>query len=105
MPPKARTFLPIVLCLFLLAACGMTQSTPEAYLPYYFVTVPANATPTPTPFQPSSAHVSDGLALPAQPRVEILPTLPPQLLTATPLPTATPPAQPPEFVTPPPTPA
>ncbi len=103
MPPKALTFPSIALCLFLLSACGVTQAAPEVSLPYYFATVPANATPTPTPFQPPNTQFSAGLALPGQPQVEnIPPTLPPQLPTATPLPTAAPPAQPPELVTTPP---
>ncbi len=89
--PGVRSFLLFVLCLFLLAACGVTQSVPEVSLPYYFVSVPANATPTPTPFQPFvPIHSNQPLAgLPGQPPTEILPALPPQLVTATPFPTAT----------------
>jgi LCP family protein required for cell wall assembly len=86
----ARYLFLVVLCLTL-AACGVAQATPAVYVPYYFVTVPANATPTPTPFQPlllvaSGQQLS---VLPGQSQPEISPTLPPQLLTATPLPTAT----------------
>jgi len=99
---NARTSSLIVLCLFLLTACGVMQAAPEAYVPYYFVTVPADATATPTPFQPSSPVSQEGLVLPIQPQVEISPTLPPQLVMATPLPTATLLAHAPELVTTPP---
>lgn len=102
----ARFFLILVLCLFL-SACGLAPPTTEVYVPYYFVTVPANATPTPTPFQPFiPVSVEQQLAvLPGQPQADVSPTLLPQLVTATPLPTATPPvdAQPvPELATTPP---
>lgn len=99
----ARNSFLIVLCLFILTACGVTQAAPEVYLPYYFVTIPANATPTPTPFQPF-IPVAFGQQLPAppgQPQATISPTLPPPLVTATPLPTATPLTQPPELASPP----
>ncbi len=87
----ARTSLLTVLCLFILAACGSAQATPKAYLPYYFVTVPADATPSPTPFQPpiQASDRESVSVFPDQPQTESSPTLPPQLVTATPLPTAT----------------
>lgn len=102
--PGARNSFLIVLGLFLLTACGVTQAAPEVYVPYYFVTVPANATPTPTPFQPFIPIASNQQfsVLPGAPQAEGSPTLYPQLVTATPLPTATLLAQVPELVTTPP---
>lgn len=99
--PGARIFSLFLLSLFFLTACGGTQAAPKVDLPYYFVAVPADATPTPTPFQPflPIASQPQQSALPGQPQAEILPTLPPRLMTATPLPTATLPAQVSELVT------
>lgn len=103
--PGVRNSLLMVLGLFLLAACGVTQAAPSVYVPYYFVTIPENATLTPTPFQPSIllASTPQFALLPGQSQTGILPTLPPPQSTATPLPTATLQEQIPELAgTPPP---
>jgi polyisoprenyl-teichoic acid--peptidoglycan teichoic acid transferase len=51
-----RRFIPAVLLIFLLTACGL-QSTPEPVhgLPFYVVTPAGLSSPTPTPFQPALA--------------------------------------------------
>ncbi len=100
--PCARVYFLIALCLFILTACGVTQAAPEASLPYYFVSVPTDATPTPTPFQPSIPVSSEEQPLLPRSPAQVSPTLPPQLAIATPLPTATPLAQVPELATTPP---
>ena len=89
------TILFAVILLIFLTACGVQ---PEPYSPYYLVTPPADATVTPTPFQPSRAAFEPLLitALPA-----LIPTLPHPIPSASPFPTATqPPNQPnPQVVT------
>lgn len=88
-----------------LTGCGEIPAVSQPVRPYYFVTAPPNATPTPTPFQPltlSGAQSSLSI-LPAPPAIQASPTLPPQVFTATPLPTAAAPSTPPQAqVTPPP---
>ncbi len=68
----------IILLVFLLTGCGAAPAPMSAPLPYILITVAPNASPTPTPFQPSlytpTAFYADN-------------TLP----TATPSPTPTPP--------------
>ncbi len=74
---------------------------PQAYSPYYLVTVPPNATPTPTPFQPFAPVALNQQAQAAQ-QAAASPTLPAILPTNTPFPTPTAPSivQPtPEMVT------
>lgn len=74
-----------------LAACGV--ATPQAYSPYYLVTIPDNATATPTPFQP---YTNVELVIP-QINFQTIATatLPALEPTVTPIATATPaPAQP-----------
>lgn len=90
----------IIIASFLFLSSCAPFSQPAPYSPYYFVTVGPDSTATPTPFQPSG---SVSLALPqaAQP-ILASPTLPPPVVTATPLATTTlPPAtQPtPEVIT------
>jgi LCP family protein required for cell wall assembly len=87
-----RTSLPVlaVICLFL-TACGITP--PQAYSPYYLVTAPPNASPTPTPFQPApNGQTGFQAAIPASSPVALVTaTLPPLFETLTPIPSATPP--------------
>lgn len=73
-----------------LTGCGGAPPVSQPARPYYFVTAPPNATPTPTPFQPLAlTGAGSSLAvLPAPPVAQASPTLPPQVFTATPLPTA-----------------
>jgi LCP family protein required for cell wall assembly len=93
-----QPFIILALCLCLSSCVPIAEAAP--YSPYYLVTVGPDATATPTPFQP---YVSVSLAVPqATQPLFASPTLPPVLVTATPLPTSTfPPAvQPtPEVVT------
>jgi len=72
----------------LIAACIplSAEQTPEAYSAYYLVTVPPDATATPTPFQPDAAVALDN----QQPLAS--PTLPALLSTTTPFPTSTTPS-------------
>lgn len=97
-----RTFQVLIL-LFLITACGTAQAQTAPYQPYYFVTVPPNATATPTPFQPLELiSASQQINLPTQAQLPVTATLPPQIITSTPFPTATSPVdiQPtPEMVT------
>ena len=86
-----RFILALILVPFL-AACLAEPAAPVAYSPYYFVTVPPNATPTPTPFQPvipGSSASQQLVVLPTLAQSEVSSTLPPPLITATPFPTAT----------------
>ncbi|PWH16925.1 MAG: hypothetical protein DDG60_03255 [Anaerolineae bacterium] len=85
-----RPHVSLLIAIFLLVACTEGQTVPAAPLPYYFVTAAPNATFTPTPFQPLAPSASQPLAaLPLQLPMAVSPTLPPKLVTATPLPTAT----------------
>lgn len=76
-------FLWAILLSLILTACG--NPPPQAYSPYYFVTAPANASATPTPFQPQLA--ADNATLPAPLATATLPALIP---TLTPIATETP---------------
>jgi len=79
-----NSWITIVFLALLLAGCASLsaeQLPSDNYSPYYLVKVPADASPTPTPFRPIAVVV-----LGNQP-VEVTP-----LPTATPFPTATPPA-------------
>ena len=73
----------IFLAVFLAGCASMPAEQPpsDAYSPYYLVKVPANASPTPTPFRPIAVVVLGNQPVEATP-----------LPTATPFPTATPPA-------------
>lgn len=75
-----KTLFLIFLAGLFLTACESVR--PQISQAYVFVTVPANATPTPTPFQPEGGDI--GLAIRATT------TLPPLLPTLTPLATPTP---------------
>ncbi len=71
----------------MLTACG--TATPQAYSPYYMVTIPENATATATPFQPDAPTEQTQLS----PTIQFTATLPAP--TTTPIPTIPPaPAQP-----------
>jgi polyisoprenyl-teichoic acid--peptidoglycan teichoic acid transferase len=75
----------LALCLCLSSCAPVVESV--SYSPYYFVTVGPDATATPTPFQP---YVAVSLAVPQATQSTLAsPTLPLQLITATPLPTST----------------
>ncbi|HRK88180.1 MAG TPA: LCP family protein [Anaerolineales bacterium] len=92
MKPIFRTFLTALLA-FVLTACGASAaaSVPEqAPLPFILITSAPNASPTPTPFQPS-------LFTPTQPSLysfESTPAAQIVLPTETPFPTATPQSSP-----------
>jgi LCP family protein required for cell wall assembly len=76
-----RRIIVSILLLILVTACT-PATAPEAYSPYVFVTIPANASPTPTPFQPPAAHMAaQASAAPV--------LLPAPAATLTPIPTAT----------------
>ncbi len=75
-----KTLFFIFLAGLFLTACESAR--PQISQAYVFVTIPANATPTPTPFQPEGVDM--GLAIRATA------TLPPLLPTLTPLATPTP---------------
>ena len=81
-----RTLLTIVLTIFLIAGCAAPSGIPTAPLPaasptsLFLVTVPANATPTLTPFQP---FAEDGTPTPFLPASD---TALPDALTATQVP-------------------
>ena len=77
------TILLAVILLILLSACG---AQPESYSPYYLVTPSANASATPTPFQPSGQAFQPVL-MTAQPA--LIPTLAHPMPSASPFPTAT----------------
>src|SRR5687768_14846090 len=97
-----NALLSTVFLAILVAACApfSAEQAPEAYSPYYLVTVPPDATATPTPFQPFAP-----VALNQQsqaPQQAASPTLPAILPTNTPFPTPTTPStvQPtPELIT------
>jgi polyisoprenyl-teichoic acid--peptidoglycan teichoic acid transferase len=79
--------------LFLIFLAGLfftacESARPQVSQAYVFVTVPPNATPTPTPFQPEGAGVVS--AQPTRPALQATATLPPLLPTLTPLATPTP---------------
>lgn len=75
----------LAVCLCLSACAPFAEPAP--YSAYYLVTVGPDATATPTPFQP---YISVSLAVPqATQSILASPTLPLQLITATPLPTST----------------
>ncbi|PKN93584.1 MAG: hypothetical protein CVU44_09560 [Chloroflexi bacterium HGW-Chloroflexi-6] len=83
-----KTLFFIILISLILTACGTPP--PQAYSAYYFVTAPANATATPTPFQPQMAADD---AIPQA--ILATATLPALVPTLTPIWTETPPpAQP-----------
>ncbi len=74
----------------LITACGAPATPPQASLPFILITSAPNASPTPTPFQPS-------LATPTQPLIyqnNSNPTAQLFLPTETPIPTASPQASP-----------
>ena len=74
-----------VFLLFVLCSCA-AESAPEPYSPYYFVVAAADATATPTPFQPSNtSSQSAGQVV----RPDVLATIPVLMASATPFPTAT----------------
>ena len=73
-----------VIFLMLLSACG---AQPEPYSPYYLVTPSANASATPTPFQPSG-NAFEPVLMTAQPA--LIPTLAHPMPSASPFPTTTP---------------
>ena len=55
-PSAMKTILMIVLLALLVAGCATppaAEPAPDDYAPYYLVTVPPDASPTPTPFQPA----------------------------------------------------
>jgi len=82
-------YLALFFCLgFLLGACAAAPvaPAPATVSPYYFVVVPPDATPTPTPFQPS-VSLAPGQPDPAKPQPTS--SLPPQPVTTTPFPTST----------------
>ncbi len=70
----------------MLSLCSCAAE-PEPYSPYFFVSAAANATATPTPFQPAG-YSSQFVAQPAQ-LASVSPTLLPMPASATPFPTAT----------------
>jgi LCP family protein required for cell wall assembly len=80
------TLLIAFVLMILLAACG-AEPEPAVYSPYYFVSAAADATATPTPFQPSG-NASQAISQ-AEPTLSVSPTLPPAPIPATPFPTAT----------------
>lgn len=77
-----------------LALTGCDASAPQVYSPYYLVTVPPNASPTPTPFQPEI--IDTPAAVEAVPQAALASaTLPALVATTTPIATTTPvPTQP-----------
>ncbi|MCS6993799.1 MAG: LCP family protein [Anaerolineales bacterium] len=103
--PLVRTVWHALVAIFLLTSCGEIQTAPSPVLPYYFVTAPANATPTPTPFQPFIPAIGGQplAALPPTLPLQLSATLPPQVVTATPLPTAIPATPPAPLLNTPPT--
>jgi LCP family protein required for cell wall assembly len=79
-----HTWFVILLLAFLAAGCDALpadQPPPDDYAPYYLVTVPPDASPTPTPFRPIAQVSLNQQQAPATP-----------LPTTTPFPTATLPA-------------
>jgi polyisoprenyl-teichoic acid--peptidoglycan teichoic acid transferase len=79
-----RTLFLAILASLLLSACGPSAS--QVSQEYYFVSVPANATATPTPFQPEG--ISPAGEQPTR-LAQVTSTLPPLLPTLTPIATAT----------------
>ncbi len=78
----------IIFAILMIMLCSCAaQPAPEPYSPYYFVSAAADASATPTPFQPSG-HLSQPLAQATQPETNPA-TLPAPLVSATPFPTAT----------------
>jgi LCP family protein required for cell wall assembly len=90
--------------LLLITACIplSVEQIPQAYSPYYLVTIPPDATATPTPFRPYVPVALNNDQVQASQAALSSPTLPPLLPTTTPFPTPTTPStvQPtPELVT------
>ncbi len=85
----------IVSLTFLLVSCTTAQAEPAAYQPYYFVTAPPDSTATPTPFQPINlvSSAAQPVILPTHAQTLVTATLPPLIVTSTPFPTASAPAE------------
>lgn len=81
---KTNHFLLIILLAVMMAGCATlpAEQSPDDYSPYYLVTVPPDASPSPTPFQPSTGALAPTIA--ASDNQQIIP-----VLTATPFPTPT----------------
>jgi LCP family protein required for cell wall assembly len=77
----------IIVTIFILLLCSCAPQA-EPYSPYYFVSAPANATSSPTPFQPSG-NSSHSASQTPQPQGAISPQVLPGS-SATPFPTITP---------------
>jgi LCP family protein required for cell wall assembly len=85
----------IVSLTFLLVSCTTAQAEPAAYQPYYFVTAPPDSTATPTPFQPVNlvSSAAQPVIPPTHAQTLVTATLPPLIVTSTPFPTASAPAE------------
>lgn len=81
---RTTLFFVVFISLFF-TACG--TPAPQAYSAYYFVSAPANATATPTPFQPEINHLTSEQA--SQPTIRATATLPALIPTITPIATNT----------------
>ena len=76
----------LILSMILILVDCSPVNVPEPYSPFYIVNAPINATPTPTPFQPSGKRLS--LVFPTlQPSKSTISIFP--VASATPLPTST----------------
>lgn len=82
----------VTLCATLLISACMplaVEQIPQTYSAYYLVTVPPNASPTPTPFQSYAPVKLNNQPVQAVDQVQASPTLAPLPPTTTPFPTAT----------------
>ena len=85
---KTNHLLLIILLAVVMAGCGAlpAEQSPDDYSPYYLVTIPPDASPSPTPFQPSTGALATTAA--ASGNQQVFP-----VLTTTPFATPTSPAK------------